>query len=57
MSRETEFVGEVLDLHRGQRLGERVSPHFLCGAINQVNFPIFNDPSNEMEVNVDMFRY
>ena len=55
MRRETQFVRKMFDFHRWERLRECVGHHFVGRAINEPNFPIFNDPTNKMETNVDVF--
>ena len=39
-----------------QRLDHSIRQHILRGTINEINFPILNTFSNEMILNVNLFR-
>jgi hypothetical protein len=45
----------MLDLWRWQRLGERIGNHVCGGAIDESQFVVLDNPTNEMETDVDVF--
>ena len=52
---EAEFVGKMLDLRGRECLCECVGYHVVRGAINEAKGSVFDDPTNKMETDVDMF--
>ncbi len=51
---EPKLSSKVLHLREGERLCEDVGDHILGRAIDEPNRAVFDDPANEMEVNVDV---
>jgi hypothetical protein len=45
----------MFHLRRGKGFGESVGNHVIGRAVNEVQRAIFNDPSDEMETNIDVF--
>ena len=46
----------MLGLERRERLGEDVRGHVLCRAVDQADLLVLEDPSDEMEPDVDVLR-
>jgi len=53
---EPEGRRKVLHLRRGKGFRECVGYHLVGRAVDDTNLSFFNDPSDKMETNVDMFR-
>jgi hypothetical protein len=51
---ESEAAREVLDLRRGECLGERICNHVSSGAVNEVEGAPLNNPMNEMIADIDV---
>jgi len=46
----------VLDFWGGEGFGKDVGYHVFSRAVNEADFPFFDDPMDEMKTDVDMFR-
>jgi len=53
---EPEGRRKVLHLRRGKGFHKCISYHFVGRAVDKSNFAFLNDPSDEVEMNVDVLR-
>src|ERR1700678_1925634 len=53
---KAEFARKVLDFGGDQSFCKDIGHHFFGGAVNESNLPLFNDPTDEMEAYIDVFR-
>ena len=51
---ESKFHRKVLDFQRRKCLGESVSNHITCRAIDKLNFAFINYPADKVEADVYM---
>jgi hypothetical protein len=47
---------EMLHLCRGKGFRKRIGDHLFGGAIYESKFPLFNDPTDKVIPNIDVFR-
>jgi len=53
-SAESEAAREVLDLHRGECLSERICDHVGGGTVNKAEGAPLDDPMNKMIADIDV---
>jgi hypothetical protein len=51
---QSEFCSEMLHLGRWQSLGEDVSDHVICGAIDELDSTLFDDPADPVISHVNV---